>query len=108
MRTAIVMTIVTVLAGGAGTVASSSRPPKTHTVTIAEMRFQPASLTAAPGDLVVWVNKDIVAHTATAAGTFDSGTIEPARSWSHRIRKKGEVAYVCTLHPTMKGMLQVK
>ena len=37
------------------------------------MRFQPQSLTVARGDTVVWVNKDLVPHTATSkAGGFDS------------------------------------
>jgi plastocyanin len=45
-----------------------------HTVTIEGMKFQPEELTVASGDVVVWVNKDPVAHTATStdAGIFDS------------------------------------
>lgn len=56
----------------------------------------------------MWINKDIVPHTATATGKFDSKTIESTRSWSYRPRRKGETAYICTLHPTMKGTLRVK
>jgi plastocyanin len=90
--------------------AAQSKPrPRTHTVTIAEMRFTPETLSIASGDLIVWVNKDLVPHTATSkeAG-FDSRTIEPGASWSVRLRKAGKFAYVCTLHPTMKAALQVK
>jgi plastocyanin len=95
-----------VLATGA---AQTQPKPRTHTVTIAEMRFTPESLSIASGDLIVWVNKDIVPHTATSkeAG-FDSKTIEPGASWSVRGRKAGKFPYVCTFHPTMKATLQVK
>ncbi|MEP6594187.1 MAG: cupredoxin family copper-binding protein [Acidobacteriota bacterium] len=92
-------------------VAAGDRPtPKTHTVTIEGMTFQPDVLTVASGDTVVWVNKDLVAHTATAstAGGFDSKLIAPDTSWKLTVRKKGEFAYTCTYHPTMKGTLRVK
>jgi plastocyanin len=90
--------------------AAQTRPrPRTHTVTIAEMRFTPETLSVASGDLIVWVNKDIVQHTATSKDAgFDSKTIEPGASWSVRVKKAGKFGYVCTLHPTMKATLQVK
>jgi plastocyanin len=47
--------------------AAAERPePKTHTVTIEDLRFQPERLTVARGDTVVWVNKEVVPHTATS------------------------------------------
>lgn len=63
---------------------AGARPkPKTHTVAIEGMMFQPEALTVAVGDIVVWVNKDLVPHTATSskAGIFDSKLIEPDKSW---------------------------
>ena len=48
------------------------------------MRFQPEVLTVAPGDTVVWVNKDLVPHTATSkAGGFDSKEIQADKSWRY-------------------------
>ncbi len=91
--------------------AACERPkPTTHTVTMEGMKFQPEELTVAPGDVVVWVNKDLVAHTATSseAGVFDSKLIAPDKSWKFTLRKKGDFAYVCTYHPTMKAMLHVQ
>ena len=90
--------------------AAQTRPrPRTHTVTIAEMRFTPETLSVASGDLIVWVNKDIVPHTATSKDAgFDSKPIEPGASWNVRVKKAGKFGYVCTLHPTMKATLQVK
>ena len=89
--------------------AGDQRKPKTHTVTIEGMRFQPEVLTVAPGDTIVWVNKDIVPHTATSkTGSFDSKLIQADKSWRYTIHKKGDFAYICTFHPTMKAMLRVE
>ena len=73
------------------------------------MRFQPEMLTVERGDTIVWVNKDMVPHTATSkAGNFDSKLIQADKSWKYTIRKKGDFAYICTFHPTMKAMLRVE
>jgi len=89
--------------------AWASPKQQTHTVTIEGLRFQPDVLTVAPGDTIVWVNKDVVPHTATSkTGGFDSKTIEADKSWSYTIRKTGDFAYICTFHPAMKAMLRVK
>ena len=89
--------------------AVDQRKPKTHTVTIAGMRFQPEMLTVERGDTIVWVNKDLVPHTATSkVGNFDSKLIQADKSWKYTIRKKGDFAYICTFHPTMKAMLRVE
>ena len=92
-----------------GVAAGDPPEPKTHTVTIEGMRFLPEVLTVAPGDTIVWVNKDLVPHTVTSkAGVFDSKVIQSDKSWRYTIRKTGSFAYICTLHPTMKAMLHVK
>jgi plastocyanin len=72
------------------------------------MRFNPDTLTVERGDTIVWVNKDLVPHTVTAAHTFDSHQIAPQASWTYVARRPGHYAYVCTLHPTMKATLIVK
>ena len=40
--------------------------PLTHYVVIEQMRFNPPTLTVQRGDRIQWVNKDLVAHTASA------------------------------------------
>jgi plastocyanin len=92
-----------------GLSAAERRGSKTHTVTVDGMSFQPDDLTVASGDTVVWVNKDLVAHTATSeTGGFDSSAIQPEESWKVAFKKKGEFPYFCRLHPTMQAMLRVK
>ena len=83
--------------------------PRVHTVLIEGMRYQPEELTVAAGDTVVWINRDMVPHTATSAsGRFDSSEIAPGKSWTHTVRTTGEFAYICTYHPLMKAVLRVR
>jgi plastocyanin len=93
----------------AGGAAAASPAGKTHTVIMEGVAFSPATLAVRAGDTVTWVNKDAFPHTATAQDrSFDSGEIPAARSWKMVARKAGSFAYVCTLHPGMKGTLVVE
>ncbi|HEX7890736.1 MAG TPA: cupredoxin family copper-binding protein [Ramlibacter sp.] len=80
----------------------------THTVTIEGMKYAPATLTVKKGDKVTWRNKDVVPHTATAAGRFDSKQIAPGASWTWTAKKAGTYDYICTYHPGMKATVEVK
>lgn len=80
----------------------------THTVRIDSTRFQPDDLKVRAGDTIVWLNNDMFPHTATSQGRFDSGSIAPDKSWRHTVTERGEIDYVCTFHPTMKGKLRVE
>lgn len=83
--------------------------PVTHTVKIEGMKFNPESLTVNAGDTVIWVNEDIVPHTATGLkNEFDSNVIEASKSWKMKAEKKGVYSYFCKLHPTMKATLTVQ
>ena len=82
---------------------------KTHAVRIEGMKFVPERLEVAPGDTVVWTNRDLVPHTVTASeARVESGELAPSKSWRLVAKRKGEMPYVCRLHPTMTGMLVVK
>lgn len=88
---------------------AATAAPRVHTVLIEGMRFLPEGLTVAPGDTVVWVNRDMVPHTATSAsGRFDSLEIAPGKSWTFTVRATGEFDYLCTYHPLMKAILRVR
>jgi plastocyanin len=109
MRAAILAVAAAVIVCVIGVIADERPKPKTYTVTMENMRFQPETLTVARGDTVVWFNKGLVPHTATSkAGGFDSQGVEAEKSWRFTVRKKGDVASVCTFHPTMTAMLRVK
>ena len=109
MRAALLAVTATAIVCVISFTADGRPRPKRHTVTIESMRFQPETLTVARGDTIVWVNKDLVPHTATSkTGGFDSQIIPAEKSWELTVRKKGEFAYVCTFHPTMAATLQVR
>jgi plastocyanin len=80
-----------------------------HTVIIEAMSFKPQVLVAHPGDRIIWINKDPFPHTVTSTdGKFDSHLIAPDGSWTYVARKVGEYDYVCALHVTMKGRVEVR
>jgi plastocyanin len=87
---------------------SKAREPQTHRIAIRAMQFEPASLDVARGDVVVWTNEDIVPHTVTAAGVFDSQSLTNKQEWRYTTANAGEYAYGCTFHPTMKATLTVR
>jgi plastocyanin len=39
---------------------------------------------------------------------FDSGEIPAGKVWKYTPRRVGRYAYICTVHPNMKGTLQVE
>jgi plastocyanin len=89
--------------------AQRTTKPVVHTVIIDATSFSPATVTIRPGDIVEWVNKDLIPHTATAAGKagFDSGVIATGKSWRRTFKTAGDLPYVCTFHPAMKGNVRV-
>jgi plastocyanin len=81
-----------------------------RTVTIDAGRFEPVVTVAGVGDVITWINRDIVPHTATSGvNGFDSGTIETGKSWKYTATRTGDFRYICAFHPTtMKAVLRVK
>ena len=96
-----------VLALAAGCGGGGARAA-THAVEIRAFRYAPDTVIAAPGDTVVWTNADVVPHTATAAGEWDTGEIRPAASGRMVAAKAGTYPYVCAYHPGMQATLVVR
>jgi plastocyanin len=89
-------------------VGSAAAAPVVHTVTIDGFEFHPPTVTVRKGDVVVWRNKDPVPHTATAKDAgLDSAEISASGAFRFTAARPGRFEYVCTLHPTMKGVLVV-
>ena len=79
-----------------------------HVVDIRSLKFQPVDLVVAPGDTIVWINHDIVAHTATAGDkSWDSQSIGKESQWETIIRPGMAEEYFCRFHPNMKARLQI-
>jgi plastocyanin len=79
---------------------------ETIRITIDKLVFSPADVAAKVGDRIEWVNKDILAHTATAAGLFDV-MIPAKKTGAVIVKKPGDIEYYCRFHPNMKGRIAV-
>ena len=99
-----------VTACGRDHAAAAVQPPATHTIAIEGVSYAPQSLTVHVGDRIVWVNKDPFPHTATSQGAgVDSKEIAGnGGSWTYTAARAGDFNYICTLHPTMSGVVHVK
>ena len=74
------------------------------------MAFHPETLEVRRGDTIVWINRDIVPHTATStrSGEWETGPLLPEESGRYLARHAGEEPYFCRLHPVMLGRLIVR
>lgn len=92
-------------------VGAISVPAQAETIqiTIDKLVFTPAEVTAKVGDTIEWINKDILAHTATAkAGDTWNIAIAPKKTARLTLTKAGPADYFCKYHPTMTGRLVVE
>ena len=88
-------------------VAATKAP--TNTVQIKNFAFKPATLTAKAGATVRWRNVDAAPHTATANNrSFDSKILNRNGSYARRFARPGTYAYICALHPVMRGKIVVR
>lgn len=88
--------------------APSGEAAKAEKVEIVEFTYQPDPVTIAAGGKVTWVNRDSAPHTATAEdGSFDTGTLGEGKIGSQSFKEPGTYPYICTIHPTMKGTVEV-
>lgn len=77
-------------------------------VEIANFAFAPGNLSIKAGTAVTWTNGDAVAHTVTATdGTFGSGQLGPATTFSHTFASAGIFTYHCTIHSAMTATITV-
>jgi plastocyanin len=96
-----VVAVVTIVARQS---RGTSAPAKANTVLMAQIAFNPKTLTAARGSEVVFENKDVVAHNVVADGPkIDSGTIGPGKTFRLVVQQPFE--YRCTIHPGMDAKI---
>jgi plastocyanin len=86
---------------------SVSAHAETFRVTIDKLVYAPAEVTAKIGDTIEWVNKDVLAHTATATNKDWDVMIGPKQTARLVLSKAGSVDYFCKFHPNMKGRVVV-
>ncbi len=78
-------------------------------VDIHNLAYGIETLEVAPGVTVVWRNMDPVQHSVIADDeTFDSGLIDPGKSFTVTFTEPGEHTYHCMPHPFMKARVVVR
>lgn len=96
-----VLAFVPLLAGGSAAAAA----PRTHTIVMQNMRFGAVPANIRAGDTILWINRDIVPHTATARDRSFDVDLPPRRSARMVVRRAGSFAFYCRYHPAMRGTL---
>ena len=111
-RNLIAMVIVSALFAAvvpvsSATASSPSRAAHTYTVVIDKMKFGAVPSGLRVGDTIMWVNRDLFRHTATAADHSFDIDLAAGKSGKITVKKSGSVAFSCKFHPGMKGRLVV-
>jgi plastocyanin len=86
---------------------SVSADAATVQITMENLVISPAEASAKVGDTIEWVNKDVVAHTATARNGDWDVMMPPKKTVTSVLNKAGTVEYYCRFHPNMKATLVV-
>ena len=99
------------LAGLAGTAtAAVQKPSGPGTVSIAEFLFGPEKITVKAGQTITWTNIDASPHQVTVQGetTLRTPVVLKGQSTALMFNDVGSYGYICGLHPSMKGTIEVK
>lgn len=79
--------------------------PRVHSVAMANMRFAPLPPGIKVGDVIMWVNRDVVPHSATARDGSFNVDIPGRQSRRMTVSRAGTFAFYCRYHPAMRGTL---
>ena len=104
------MDFVMSLARLSGTaLGEAKRPSGAGTVAIAEFLFGPEAVKVQSGQAITWTNIDDSPHQVTVLGasTMRTPIVLKGQSTALRFNDVGTYDYICGLHPTMKGKIEV-
>lgn len=87
--------------------AAAKPAPRTFRVVLADMAYGAAPSGARVGDVVEWVNADILRHTATARDGSFNVDLQPKAHAKTVLKKAGVVSFYCRYHPGMTGRFSV-
>ena len=87
--------------------ASAEAAPRTHLVTIDKMKFLSVPAGVRRGDVILWENRDMFRHTATAKNGAFNVDLPPGSKGKTVVQQVGSVAFFCKYHPGMRGVLKV-
>jgi plastocyanin len=94
--------------GGGGGPSGDGHQAGMTDVAIVDFAFQPMAIFVGVGDTVQWTNTGSVDHTVDSdTEIFESGSIDPGRSYRYTFDEPGIFPYHCDIHPHMRGMVIV-
>jgi plastocyanin len=112
--TRILLVAAVLLVAGCGAADYSTKPAAATSaetaakiVEMTDSTFTPNTVDMKVGETVTFVDKDEIAHTATAEGSFDSGTLREGARFAFKATQAGTYDYVCVFHPGMTGRISV-
>jgi plastocyanin len=95
--------------GGGGGIASAPCASDAVVIKMVNIKFNPEKATATAGDKICWENQDGVDHDAVAnsGASFKSDLFGKGKTFTTTVDKAGTVKYECTVHPGMRGEIEV-
>ena len=109
LGTAAVLAVAVLLGVMSSPMVAGESLRQSHTVQIHNLRFSPSELVVAPGDTIVWVNKDLIPHTITADDrSWDSERLNMNDRWEIVVHEGMRETYFCRYHPSMTGRLLIR
>ena len=88
--------------------APAAAAPRTYVVIVDKLKFGPIPSELHQGDILVWDNRDLFRHSATADDhhSFDVDLMAGAKK-RMVLTKVGTFPFTCRYHPNMRGVLHV-
>jgi hypothetical protein len=71
-----------------------------------DFAFKPEKISVHVGDNVVWTNNGKADHTVQG-DDLKSTLLKPSDDYAHTFNSTGTFSYICTIHPQMKGTVEV-
>lgn len=89
--------------------AAAKPAPRVVKAGIKNVAYLQSRLQVTVGTTVEWTNNDPMPHTVTATDkSFDSGLINPGKTFRYTFTKAGTFNFFCQPHPFMKGTVVVR
>lgn len=93
--------------GGSGSGSTGGTASKSVTVSLKNFAFNPSDITVAAGGSVTFVNNDSTTHDVVGSN-FDSGRLDPGKSFTQTFATAGTFPIHCSIHPSMTAQVTVK
>lgn len=95
------------MAIGLAAASAGAKPvPQTAIIYVDKLAFGATPTNLRVADSVIWANRDLFRHSATAKGHFDVD-LPPGSRRRMLLTRAGIFPFTCKYHPGMKGVLKV-